>query len=152
MTPLYFCVFFLQPLAAGPEGSRPQVGWTGEVLRGLGARPPLGLPGAVSPALPFPCSVVLRGQEALHCKAPFQDFLRWPSEQDAAVHRASRRTCGPWGCWGGLGTPPVLLSKPAPGNTVFPGGSAGDGTVPMALGRAESWHRGGSPLNPCSPA
>lgn len=48
--------------------------------------------------------------------------------------------------------PPVLLSKPAPGNTVFPGGSAGDGTVPMALGRAESWHRGGSPLNPCSPA
>lgn len=106
MLPSYFCIFSLQTLAAGPEGSGPQVGWPARCCGVRSASPPPGLPGAVSPALPFPCSVVLRGQEALHCKAAFQDFLQRPSEQDAAAHRPSRGTCGPRGCWGGLGTPP----------------------------------------------
>lgn len=123
--PIVFLCFFPTTLGCWPGGKRAPGGLDGEVLRGLGARPPLGLPGAVSPALLFPCSVVLRGQEALHCKAPFQDFLQRPSEQDAAVHRASRRTCGPWRCWGGLGTPPSSPFQASPREHRVPWGLCG---------------------------
>lgn len=71
---------------------------------------PPGLPGAVGPKLPFPCSAVLWGQEALHCKAAFQDFLQ---QSRMRLRTGSRGTCSPQGCWGHPPAAPAQVTSMA---------------------------------------
>lgn len=128
------------------------MGWTAR-CRGVGLRPP-GAGWCRQPAVPFPCSAVLRGQEGLHCKMAFQDFLRQPLEQDAAAHRlpgepAACMDAGVvWGPSAALfqASPRANLGACGPGNPKL--ALVKHGPAPMAQGRAESWQRGGSPISP----
>lgn len=101
-----FWVFFLGNHTK--PGSGPQVGWRAR-CRGAAMCPP-GPPGAVSPTLPFPCSAVLWGQEALHCKAAFQDFLQ---QSRMRLRTGSRETCSPRGCWGHPPAAPAQVNPTA---------------------------------------
>lgn len=109
---LPLCFWILKTKQRCWPGARREVA-PGGLDKMPGGRPtsPRGWP-VPEPAVPFPCSAVLRGQEGLHCKAAFQDFLRQPSEQDAAVHQLPGEPAGMLGC---PGDSPLLLSKPAPG-------------------------------------
>lgn len=85
-------------------------GGLAEVLGGRSPSP-WGWP-VPEPAVPFPCSPVLRGQEGLHCKMAFQDFLLQPLGQDEAVHQVPGEPAGMLGC---PGDSAQLLSEPALG-------------------------------------
>lgn len=137
----YFCIFNIKGCwwLGARGGSRPQVGWTARCC-GVGPRSP-GAGWCRQPAVPFPCSAVLRGQEGLHCKMAFQDFLRQPLEQDAAAHRlpGEPAACMDAGVvWG----PYAALFQAAPRANL---GACGPGNPKWTLQSTGQfpWHKGG---------
>lgn len=121
---LPLCFWVLKTKQRCWPGARREVapGGLDKVLEGRSTSP-LGLAAARARGA-FPCSAVFWGQEGLHCKMAFQDFLQQPLGQDAAVHQLPGEPAGMLGC---PGVSPQLLSEPAPGQTSCCG--AGNGRI-----------------------
>ena len=115
------------------------MGWTARCRR-VGPHPP-GAGRCRQPAVPFPCSAVLRGQEGLHCKRAFQDFLQQPLEQDAVMHRlpGEPAACMDAGVAWGPSTAPFQASPRASLGACGPGNPKG---TLQSMGQFP-WHEGG---------